>query len=103
MENNYKSHLLYPLYLNYAQRSLLGGGKGSFVMDELKAEDPQFYSFVIDEALLLQKDNVTKSSSERLGVMCELVRSNVKNIGGVTNQIVEYNNKREEGETKCKI
>jgi hypothetical protein len=99
MENKeyYRHHLLYPLYLNFAQRSLLGGGKGSFVMDELKAEDPQFYSYVMDEALLLQKDNLSKNlnSRERLKLMVELVKGNMNNMKDIVSK-----NKGEEFDAK---
>lgn len=48
--SDYKSHILYPMYLNYAQRSLIGGGKGNFIMENLKSSNSQFYSVVMEDA-----------------------------------------------------
>ena len=80
MTINYTDHPLYPLFLNFAQRSLLGGGKGTFVIDQLKTENPAFYTAVMDEALLLQKDNISKELNIRLQELSKLTRDNVKNM-----------------------
>ena len=42
--------LLFELYVDYACRALLGGGKGKFVMDKLRIEDPDFYYLVMKRA-----------------------------------------------------
>ena len=80
MPMNYTEHPLYPLFLNFAQRSLLGGGKGTFVIDQLKTENPALYTAVMDEALLLQKDNINKELNIRLQELSKLTRDNVKNM-----------------------
>ena len=80
MPMNYTEHPLYQLFLNFAQRSLLGGGKGTFVIDQLKTENPAFYTAVMDEALLLQKDNINKELNIRLQELSKLTRDNVKNM-----------------------
>jgi len=35
---------------DYACRALLGGGKGQFVMEELKKENPAYYERIMGEA-----------------------------------------------------
>ena len=81
MPMNYTEHPLYPLFLNFAQRSLLGVGKGTFVIDQLKTENPAFYKAVMDEALLLQKDNISKETSIRIMELFKLTRDNVEEYG----------------------
>lgn len=57
MYNVDKTHPLYCLYLNYAQRSLLGGGKGRFVMNQLQKDDPWLYSVIMKDAINAIKEN----------------------------------------------
>ena len=90
MTINYTDHPLYPLFLNFAQRSLLGGGKGTFVIDQLKTENPAFYKAVMDEALLLQKDNISKETSIRTQELSKLTKENVHNMVNIMKNVEEY-------------
>ena len=42
--------LLFDLYLNYAKRALLGGGKGKFMMEQLKRSNPAVYHKIMEVA-----------------------------------------------------
>ena len=42
--------ILFDLYLNYAKRALLGGGKGQYVMMRLRQEDEDLYHQIMRRA-----------------------------------------------------
>lgn len=44
------NEILFDLYVSYACRALLGGGKGRYIMDGLKEENPQLYFAVMNKA-----------------------------------------------------
>jgi len=50
--------ILFDLYLNYAKRALLGGGKGQYVMTRLRQEDEELYHRVMRRA----KDELDKAN-----------------------------------------
>jgi hypothetical protein len=80
----YKDHPMYSLYLNYAQRSLLGGGKGTFVVQQLEEQDKNFYNVVMVEARYLQKKNLSLPVKERIPKLVELVKNNLSELSNVT-------------------
>ena len=42
--------LVLDLYFHYACRSLLGGGKGQFVMEQLEKDSPGLYNEIMEAA-----------------------------------------------------
>lgn len=42
--------LIDEINIGYACRALIGEGKGLFTMNEIKAEDPKYYEWLINEA-----------------------------------------------------
>lgn len=76
-----RSHVLYPLYLNYAQRSLLGGTKGQLIMQELLSQNPDLYKVVMSDAKV-QTDELLKTipEKERAIALSALVSKNLLNM-----------------------
>jgi len=57
--------ILFDLYLNYAKRALLGGGKGQYVMMRLRQENEELYRQVIRRAKdELDKTNVSQDREQ---------------------------------------
>jgi len=50
MSNESLEELLFDMYLNYAKRALLGGGKGKFVMEQLRKDNPAAYNKIMEVA-----------------------------------------------------
>ena len=42
--------IVFDLLVSYGCRALLGGGKGQFIMRQLKADNPQLYRQVMEKA-----------------------------------------------------
>ena len=49
------SHLVTDLYFHFALRSLLGGGKGQFVMEQFEKDEPELYREVMEAARIYLK------------------------------------------------
>jgi len=81
---------LADLYLNYAMRALLGGGKGQYVMEQLKTDAPDIYEAVMAGArTLLTRKGIypdklnTKSRITALGT---LVGHNLHNMANIVTE-----------------
>ena len=68
------------LYINYAMRALMGGGKGRFVMEQLKEDNPELHKFVMAEAQRSLDKLGPEYKKDRIRVLCDLVSGNLKNM-----------------------
>jgi hypothetical protein len=93
--NNYKQHPLYPIYLNYAQRALLGGGKGAFVMEQLQNDNPECYKLVMEDAKKLVMNIPIKDYQKEITKLLAKNLTNMANVVNHSNIIETY-----EGEMK---
>ena len=80
MAEELASNPLFELEVNYAMRALMGGGKGRFVMEQLKENDPEFYQLVMAEAQRRLDKLDPEYKKDRIGVLCDLVSGNLKNM-----------------------
>ena len=59
--HNTLGEILGSLYLNYAKRALMGGGKGKFVIGQLRSQNPELADSIMDRARAeLQEELDTK-------------------------------------------
>jgi len=81
------------LYLNYAMRALLGGGKGQYVMQQLKTDAPDIYEAVMAGArTLLARKGVYPdklNTNSRIATLKTLVVQNLHNMANITEEITK--------------